>query len=140
MFTTDSWTTSKHKTNWPPLHWNNPVYSFAKDLPSVEVLTRAKWDTLRTLYKQSILKLTSCMTAHIVKLQPSYNLRNSLKLEIPPFKLNIKKYSISYRGPVLWNHLPIKCRNANSVKGFSRMINKLTLIKDIDFSNLYCRR
>ena len=125
------------------------IFSFAKDLPSVEVLNRAEWDTLRTFYKQSILKLTykmyhndlpSCMTAHIVKLQPSYNLRNSLKLEIPPFKSNIKKYSISYRGPVLWNHLPIECRNANSVKSFSRMINKLTLVRDIDFSNLFCRR
>ena len=95
-------------------------------------------------YKQSILKLTykmyhddlpSCMTAHIVKSQPSYNLRNSLKLEIPPFKSNIKKYSIPYRGPVLWNHLLIECRNANSVKSFSRMINR-----DIDFFNLFCRR
>ena len=84
--------------------------------------------------------LPSCMTVHIVKLQPTYNLRNSLKLEIPPFKSNIKKYSRSYRGPVLWNHLPIECRNANCVKSFSRMINKLTLIRDIDFSNLYCRR
>ena len=53
------------------------IFNFAKDLPSVEVLTRAKWDTLRTLYKQFILKLTykiyyndlpSCMTALIVKL------------------------------------------------------------------------
>ena len=125
------------------------IFNFAKDLPSVEVLARAKWDTLRTLYKQSILKLTykmyhnylpSCMTAHIVKSQSSYNLRNSLKLEIPPFKSNIKKYSISYRGPVLWNHLPIECRNANSAKSFSRMINKLTLVRDIDFFNLFCRR
>ena len=75
------------------------IFNFAKDLPSVEVLTRAKWDTLRTFYKQSILKLTykmyhnvlpSCMTTHIVKSQSSYNLRNSLKLEIPPFKSNIK--------------------------------------------------
>ena len=58
------------------------LYNFAKDLPSVEVLTRAKRDTLRTFFKQSILKITykmyhndlpSCMTAHIVKLQPSYN-------------------------------------------------------------------
>ena len=78
------------------------IFNFAKDLPSVEVLTRAKWDNLRTLYKQSILKLTykmyhndlpPSMTAHIVKLQPSNNLRNSLKLEIPPFKSNIKKHS-----------------------------------------------
>ena len=86
----------------------------------MEVLTKAKWDTLGTFYKLSILKLTSkmyrsdlpsCMTAHIVKFQPSCNLSNSLKLEIPPFKSNIKKYSISYRDPVLWNHLPVECRN-----------------------------
>ena len=102
--------------------------------------------SIRTFYKQSILKLTykmyhndlpSCMTAHFVKSQPSYNLRISLKLEIPPLQSNIKKY---YRGPVLWNHLPIESRNANSVKSFSRMINKLTLVRDIDFLNLFCRR
>ena len=28
------------------------IFNFAKDLPSVEVLTRAKWETLRTFYKQ----------------------------------------------------------------------------------------
>ena len=85
--------------------------------------------------------LPPCMTAHIVKLQPSYNLRNRLRLEIPPFKSNIKKYnSISYRGPILWNHMPIECRNANSVKSFSRMINRLTLVREIDFSNLFRRR
>ena len=125
------------------------ICNFAKDLPSAEALTRAKWDTLRTFYKQSILKLIykmyhndlpSCMTAHIVKLQPSYNLRSRLRLEIPPFKSNIKKYSISYRGPILWNHMPIECRNANSVKSFSRMINRLTLVREIDFSNLFRRR
>ena len=125
------------------------IFNFAKDLPSAEALSRAKWDTLRTFYKQSILKLIykmyhndlpSCMTAHIVKLQPSYNLRNRLRLEIPPFKSNIKKYSISYRGPILWNHMPIECSNANSVKSFSRMINRLTLVREIDFSNLFRRR
>ena len=64
------------------------IFNFAKDLPSVEVLTRAKWDTLRTFYEQSILKLTykmyhnvlpSRMTTHIVKSQSPYNLRNNLK-------------------------------------------------------------
>jgi len=29
------------------------IFNFPKDLPSVEALTRAKWDTLRTYYKQS---------------------------------------------------------------------------------------
>lgn len=64
-----------------------------------------------------------CMTAHVVKSQLSYNSRISLKFEIPPFKSNIKKSSISYRGSILWNLLPTELRKANSVKSFSRMIN-----------------
>ena len=100
-------------------------------------------------YKHSILKLIykmyfndspPCMTAHIAKSQPSYNLRNSLKLEIPKFKSNIKKSSVSYRGTILWNLLPIGCRMANSVNSFSKIINNLTLVKDINFANIYCRR
>ena len=61
-------------------------------------------------------------------------------LEVPLRYFLTSMYSISYRGPVLWNHLPTECRNANSVKSFSRMINKLTLVRDIDFSNLFSRR
>ena len=125
------------------------IFNFPKDLPSVEALTRAKWDTLTTYYKHSILKLIykmyyndspPCMTAHTAKSQPSYNLRNSLKLEIPHFKSNIKKSSVSYRGTILWNLLTIWCRMANSVNSFSKMINNLTLVKGINFANIYCRR
>ena len=125
------------------------ISNFPRDLPSVEALTRAKWDTLRTYYKNSILKLiykmyhndsSLCMTAHIAKSQSSYNLRNRLKLETPHFKSNIKKSSVSYRGTILWNFLPIGCRMANSVNSFSKMINNLTLVRDISFANIYCRR
>ena len=102
-----------------------------------------------TYYKHSILKLIykmyfndspPCMTAHIAKSQPSYNLRNSLKLEIPKFKSNIKKSSVSYRGAILWNLLPSGCRMADGVNSFSKIINNLTLVKDINFANIYCRR
>ena len=81
------------------------IFNFAKDLPPVEVLTRAKWDTLRTLYKQSILKLTykmyhndlpPSMTAYIVKLQPSNNLRNSLKVGNPTFQIEYHKVFVEY--------------------------------------------
>jgi len=121
------------------------IFNFPKDLPSVEAVTRAKWDTLRTYYKNSILKLIlkkyyndspPCMTAHIAKSQSSYNLRNSLKLEIPHFKSNIKKSSVSYRGTILGNFLPIGCRMTNSVNSFSKMINYLTLVRDISFANI----
>ena len=79
-----------------------------------------------------------CMSAHIAKSQALYNLRDSLKLEIPNFKSNIKKSS--YRGAILWNLLPIGSRMLNSVNSFSKMMNNLNLVKDIDFANRYCRR
>jgi len=50
------------------------IYNFPKDMPSAEVLARAKWDTLRTRYELSILRLIykmfhnvspSCMSIHI---------------------------------------------------------------------------
>ena len=65
-------------------------FRFSKDLQSVKVLLRAKWDTLRTYYKQSILKLTykmgfndssSCMKAYISTLLQSNKpkVRNSTR-------------------------------------------------------------
>ena len=89
------------------------IYNFPKDMPSAEVLASAKWDTLRTRYKLSILKLIykifhnvspSCMSIHISKLQPSYNLRRRHLIVIPSFRTNIMKSSIAYRGAILWNH------------------------------------
>ena len=50
-----------------------------------------------------------CMTAYILKFHSPYNLRGSHKLEIPLFKSNIKKFSISHRGPILWNLQRIDC-------------------------------
>lgn len=38
---------------------------FSKGLQSVKVLLRVKWDTLRTYYKQYILKLTHKMETNL---------------------------------------------------------------------------
>ncbi|RMX53464.1 hypothetical protein pdam_00013281, partial [Pocillopora damicornis] len=63
-------------------------------------------------------------------------IRNSPKIEIPLFKSNSQKISISYRRSICWNHLLIKGRKMNSVKSFSRKIKKPTFIRVIDFSHL----
>jgi len=121
------------------------IYKFPKDMPSAEVLARAKWDTLRTRYKLSILKLSyrmfhhvspSCMSIHISKLQPSYKLRRSHLIVIPSFRTNIMKSSIAYRGAILWNHLPGECHKAAFLGSFIKSIHEQNAIKDIDFSNL----
>ena len=124
------------------------IYNFPKDMPSAEVLARAKWNTLRTRYKLSILKLIykmfhnvspSCMSTHISKFQPSYNLRRSHLIVIPSFRTNIMKSFIAYRGAILWNHLPGECRKAVSLGSFIKSIHEQNAIKDIDFSNLYSK-
>ena len=124
------------------------IYNFPKDMPSAEVLARSKWDTLRTRYKLSILKLIykmfhnvspSCMSIHISKLQSSYNLRRSHLIVIPFLRTDVMKSSIAYRGAILWNHLPGKCRKAVSLGSFIQSIHKQNAIKDIDFSNLYSK-
>ena len=80
-----------------------------------KVLARAKWDTLRTRYKLSILKLIykmfhnvspSCMSLHVSKFQSSYNFRKNHQLVTPSFKTNIMKFSIAYKGAIIWNLLP----------------------------------
>jgi len=121
------------------------IYNFLKDMPSAEVLARTKWDTLRTRYKLSILKLISkmfhnvspsCMSIHISKFQPSYNLRRSHLIVIPSFRTNIMKSSIAYRGAILWNHVTGECRKAVSLGSFIKNIHEQNAIKDINFSNL----
>ena len=46
----------------------------------------------------------------------SYNLRNSsINLYIPKPKLEIGKHSLHYRGSVLWNKIPVKAREQESL-------------------------
>ena len=68
------------------------IFNLPKDMPSTEVLDRAKWDTLRNTYKLSILKLIykiyhndspSCMARLVTKFQHSYNIRKKTFINFP---------------------------------------------------------
>ena len=124
------------------------IFNLPKDMPSTEVLDRAKWDTLRNTYKLSILKLIykiyhndspSCMARLVTKFQHSYNFRKKHLLIPPSFNTNSMKLSTSYRGAVLWNLLPRECHEAISLRSFMKMINTSNIIKNTDFNNLYCK-
>ena len=124
------------------------IFDLPKDMPSTEVLDRAKWDTLRNTYKLSILKLIykiyhndspSCMARLVTKFQHSYNFRKKHLLILPSFNTNSMKLSTSCRGAVLWNLLPRECHEAISLRSFMKMMNTSNIIKNTDFNNLYCK-
>ena len=124
------------------------IFNLPKDMPSTEVLDRAKWDTLRNTYKLLILKLIykiyhndspSCMARLVTKFQHSYNFRKKHLLIPPSFNTNSMKLSTSYRGAVLWNLLPRECHEAISLRSFMKMMNTSNIIKNTDFNNLYCK-
>ena len=124
------------------------IFNLPKNMPSTEVLDRAKWDTLRNTYKLSILKLIykiyhndspSCMARLVTKFQHSYNFRKKHLLIPPSFNTNPMKLSTSYRGAVLWNLLLQECHEAISLRSFMKMMNTSNIIKNTDFNNLYCK-
>ena len=49
------------------------------------------------------------------------------------------KYSIVYRGAIIWNHLPEECRKAVSLGSFIKSIHERNAVKNIDFSNLHSK-
>lgn len=72
--------------------------------------------SIRVLFKLLVLSLDSLDAYFISVLSVSIIDRerstlSSLKLGVPPFKSNTKKFSLSYGGSIFWNlPLPIVCR------------------------------
>ena len=58
-------------------------------------------------------------------------------LVTPSFKTNIMKFSIAYRGAILWNRSPGECCKAVSLGRFIKRFHESNTIKETDFSNLY---
>ena len=50
-------------------------------------------------------------------------------LVTPSFKTNIVKFSIAYRGAILWNLLPGECCKAVSLGSFIKTIHESNTIK-----------
>ena len=69
----------------------------------------------------------SCLSLHIGKPQPSYNLTEGYQQVISPFKtINIMKFTKSYRGVIVWNPLL-----SDAIEQFTRgafTIDTLTVI------------
>ena len=54
-----------------------------------------------------------------------YSQRNIVKFVIPYFRLNIKKFCITYNGPFLWNILENKFKLFNNINRFTTFTRRL---------------
>ena len=57
----------------------------------------------------------------------SYNTRNPYDYKIPRARLNARFCSIFYKGPKIWNKIPIEIRNSPSLNTFKRRYKKFLL-------------
>ena len=90
------------------------IFNKPHDVPSVDILSELKWDSLFFIYKMRLAKLvykiyndlTPLSMSHvIVKSDNTYSIRNANKVMVPHFETYYMKHSIADRGSIVWNAL-----------------------------------
>ena len=118
------------------------IYCFTRDMPSVDVLKEAKWDSLFSMYKVRLATLAykffnDCAPAsmdHIlVKNDRMYNLRNRNKVIVPRFNSYYMKNSIAHRASIVWNLLTPNLPVDYNVKNFTSMVTKSKALYNLDY-------
>ena len=100
------------------------IYRLA-DVSNQEAITIAGWESINSMYKRKLLTLMyqvykSELPDNIIRLFSSsnccYDLRNSMKFEVPLFNLEVGRISLRYRGALFWNSIPDNIKRAPSLK------------------------
>ena len=122
------------------------IFDFSLDMPSAEVLNRAKWDSIFYMYKLGLAKLVykvyydltpPDMLHIIVKAENKHGLRNGNKAVVPRFNTNFMKHSIAYRGSVIWNALSQRLNvKTSNFKSFFNIVRGKNILKNISFEAL----
>ena len=111
------------------------IHRLPRDIPDDEILRLAKWDRPDYIYKRKVLSMMhkvfqqtapEALVNHFSrKLSRS---RDSLSFELPRWSREIGRTSVRWRGPLLWNTLPI---NLRSIKGIDSFKNELKSMKEL---------
>ena len=116
------------------------------DLSNQEAITIAGWQWINSMYKRKLLTFMyqvykSELPDNIIRLFSSsnccYDLRNSIKFEVPDFNLEVTKRwanlgtrlemgtnSLTYRRALLWNSIPDYLKRAPTLNIFKKLIKK----------------
>ena len=117
------------------------VYNLPRDTPIEEVYRQSNWNTLTLYYKLRLTKLlhsvfigeaTTALSYLTNKPSTAYNFRRSNNIIVPRFNSQFLKYSISYRGAILWNAVTSHFTDQFTV--FYRQVKKDSYFKELDFS------
>ena len=104
----------------------NIIYRLS-DVTNQEAITIAGWESINSMYKRKLLTFMyqvykSELPDSIIRLFGSsnccYDLRNSIKFEVPRFNLEVDRNSLRYRGALFSNSIPDNLKRAPSLKNF----------------------
>ena len=111
------------------------IHRLPRDIPDDEILRLATWDRLDYTYKRKVLSMMhkvfqqtapEALVNHFSrKLTRS---RDNLSFKLPRCSREIGRTSSRWRGPLLWNTLPI---NLRSIKGIDSFENELKSMKEL---------
>ena len=118
------------------------VYGLPWDTSAEDVLTRAGWDSLETMYKVRLTEFVfKCMKGFTVTefkdlfIQRKSGRRRKDDIILLRPETNFIRNSISYRGANAWNSLTNKETTAKTLKDFKRCLRKFDTDK-INFEPL----
>ena len=74
------------------------------------------------LYYNNLLPLAFCKMFQTGSQKHHYSTRNSESYRMHPCRTNIKKFSIPFQGPKIWNSLPTDIKAATSFYSFERLM------------------
>ena len=93
------------------------VFATAKVL-SLESLNKLQTNIFMYKYLNEMLPTKFCSKFLCNRDVHKYDTRQSNIYHVPKPRIEIMKQSISYRGPVLWNNLPLKIQQAGTLSCF----------------------
>ena len=91
------------------------------------------WESIISMYKSKLMTFMyqvykSELRDNIIRLFSSsnccYDLRNSIKFEVPRFNLEVGRISLRYRGALFWNSIPDNLKRAPSLNIFKKLLKK----------------
>ena len=102
------------------------------DISNQEAITIAGCGII-SMYKRKLMTFMyqvykSELRDNIIRLFSSsnccYDLRNSIKFEVPRFNLEVGRNSLRYRGALFWNSIPDNLKRAPSLNIFKKLLKK----------------
>ena len=117
------------------------IHRLPKHISDEDALEAAKWDKIEYIYKRKILskmhqifygKCPEVLRSHFTQVNKHDKERK--RFTIPRCTKEIGRTSIKYRGPLLWNSLPLNIRSIENFHTFKKSLKRAKeSIKSVSF-------